>query len=133
MAIAAVTGLWGTPAAAAPTDDDGFTVYTTDHMWCGSAEFVDYGPGAPGGGNNDDYVEVKDGCPDRVGVKAWAWLDGRLLGSKYVGPGIKTVVWDPFGNVRANQEVGLKVCKVSGNNDPTPTNCEAWSTVSNDG
>jgi hypothetical protein len=55
--------------------------------WHGFAQFQDYGPGAPGGGNNDDYIIVGDTCADGVGVKAWAWLDGVLLGSKYNGSG----------------------------------------------
>jgi hypothetical protein len=68
---------------------------TTDS--CGAVDFVDYGPGAPGGGNNDDYAVVHDYCGDGHGVKAWAWLDGVLIGSQYNGNGLAgaPVIWDP--------------------------------------
>ena len=117
------------PAAAA---DDTFWVTTggacpseVNSSWHGFAQFQDYGPGAPGGGNNDDYIIVGDTCADGVGVKAWAWLDGVLLGSKYNGSGSgHNVVWDPFGNVTSGHAVGLKVCATAGNNG-TPYNCSS--------
>jgi hypothetical protein len=122
------------PAAAAY--DDGFTVYTTDR--CGAVDFVDHGAGAPGGGDNDDYAVVHDYCGDGHGVKAWAWLDGTLIGSKYDGGGLAgdPVVWDPFkdyGNVLAGDAVGLKVCLVDGTGDPTPAKCASDTHTSVDG
>jgi hypothetical protein len=120
-----------TPGAvfAAPANDD-FTIYTTDvcqdgpGYYAGSVKFVDYGPGAKGGGNNDDYFVVADTCRDSHGVKAWAWVDGVLEGDKYVGSGAGTsAVWDPIGNVANGQKVGMKICEVDGNDDPLPVFC----------
>jgi hypothetical protein len=126
--------LAATPAAAA--HDDSFTVYTTDR--CGAVDFVDYGAGAPGGGNNDDYAVVHDYCGDGHGVKAWAWLNGILIGEKYNGNGLAgdPVIWDPFkayGNVAPGDSVGLKVCLVDGNGDPTPAKCKSSTHTSEDG
>jgi hypothetical protein len=96
--------------------------------------FKDYGKGAPGGGNNDDYIELLDGCGDRQGVKGWAWINGKLLGEKYNGKGYKKrVIWDPFGNVKAKDYVGIKVCIVDGNGDQSPGPCEHRSKYSQDG
>ncbi|GGQ73756.1 hypothetical protein [Couchioplanes azureus] len=114
------------PAAAAV--DDSFTLYTTDGG-CGMVEFVDYGPGAPGGGNNDDYLVIHDYCSDGDGVQVWASLfvggwSERDLGTKYNGNGRAgaAVVWDPFsqfsGNVNAGDTVQLQVCVVDGKNGP---------------
>lgn len=115
--------------------DDSREVYSSADL-CGKAEFVDYGEGAPGGGMNDDYIVVSDGCPDFHGAKAWAWLDGVLLGSRYNGNGYESsVVWDPFpgGNVAEGEEIGLKVCLVDGNSDPYPDPCMEYSWPSRDG
>ncbi|MFE4173888.1 hypothetical protein ACFRR7_17885 [Streptomyces sp. NPDC056909] len=137
---ATAVALWGAPAAQAQTvaapsavaADDSFMVWTTD--LCGSADFIDYGEGAPGGGSNDDYIEVWDTCGDGHGVRAYAWLDGTYLGSKYNGNGnLQYVVWDPFGNVTAGQSVGLKICLVDGANDTTPSNCDESTRTSEDG
>jgi hypothetical protein len=139
-AAAAAVALWGAPAAQARTVadpsaaavDDSFTVWTTDA--CGSADFIDYGEGAPGGGSNDDYIEVWDTCGDTHGVRAYAWLDGTYLGSRYNGNGAwEYVVWDPFGNVTAGQSVGLKICLVDGANDTTPSKCDEMTSTSVDG
>lgn len=108
--------LLGSPAQAAINDS--FGVGTTDRD-CGRpggvANYVDYGPGAPGGGNNDDYVVIHDYCADGWGVAAWAWKNGSYLGGKqnrngYAG---NPVVWDPFtgtNNIHSGDNVGLKVC-----------------------
>jgi hypothetical protein len=131
-AISAVA-LSASPAAAA--HDDYMFVETTDV--CGSADFIDWGQGAPGGGDNDDYIDIDDDCGDGKGVKAWAWLNGTALGSKYHGAGAHTsVTWDPFaarGNVSAGDRVGIKVCLVDGSSDPTPTRCAEKSMTSVDG
>jgi hypothetical protein len=133
LAIAAVTasvvGFTATPAAAV---DDSRNVYT--YGQCGLATFVDYGPGAAGGGNNDDYVRIADLCSDGHGVKAYAWINGYYLGSGYNGNGYgSAVIWDPFGNVLPGQKIGLKVCLVDGNNDPTPFRCLSGEWTSVDG
>ena len=51
-ALLSMTVLVTTSAGAAENDD--FAAVTTDGHGCGVAQFKDYGPGAPGGGNNDD-------------------------------------------------------------------------------
>lgn len=141
--VVAAVVLGGLLAAAAPASaavDDTWWIHTTWPSGCsnsnlaaGTVRFVDYGPGAPGGGNNDDYLEIKDNCGDSAGVKAWAWLDGEYLGGKYNGNGANSkVTWDPFGNVKAGQRVGLKVCSVKGNAG-TPYNCHSLTVASKDG
>lgn len=136
LAIAIVTvGLATTAPASASTLDD-FDVWTSDTNACGGAQFIDYGKGLPGGGNNDDYVRMSDNCADGHGVKAWAWIGSTLLGSAYLGTGSATAgVWDPFpsGNVKAGDLVGLKVCLVDGANDSTPFHCATGSHRSADG
>ena len=57
-ALLSMTVLVTTSAGAAENDD--FAAVTTDG--CGVAQFKDYGPGAPGGGNNDDYLVIHDYC-----------------------------------------------------------------------
>ena len=63
---ASVTLLLANPAAAAT--DDSFSVSTTNA--CGAIDFVDFGPGAPGDGDNDDerYSKVTS-----LGGSAPAW------------------------------------------------------------
>ncbi len=143
--IAGAIALNAPAASASDSYNDYFDIYTSDHDSCGEATFVDYGSGLPGGGMNDDYVEIRDTCDDHHGVKAWAWLtrDGHkyYLGGAYDGYGsIYTsrayVVWDPFkpyGNVLPGDYVGLKVCLVDGANDSTPTKCYSETHRSVDG
>jgi hypothetical protein len=120
--LASFIAVTAVPASAAI--DDFFSVSTTDLYGAGFVDFIDYGPGAPGGGNNDDYAVIGDYRADGHGVRAYAWVDGRYLGTKYNGNGYYSeVVWDPFGNVTADQDVGLKVCLVDGPNDTTPFAC----------
>lgn len=115
-----------TPAAA---HDDSFTVHTIDSGACGSVEFVDHGT------DGDDYLLIHDLCGDGHGVKAYAWLDGTYLGSMYNGNGLAgaPVTWDPFGNVVGGQSIGLKVCLVDGNDDPTASSCGSATKTSVDG
>jgi hypothetical protein len=98
---------------------------------------VDYGPGAAGGGNNDDYVVIQDRCADGHGVEAWAWLDGPSHGARYDGNGQTgaAVVWDPFpsGNVKPGQVIQLRVCLVDGASDTTPSSCTTVKHQSVDG
>jgi hypothetical protein len=65
VALLSVTVLVTSSAGAA--ENDSFAALTTDE--CGDANFIDYGPGAPGGGNNDDYVVIHDYCADGHGVQ----------------------------------------------------------------
>jgi hypothetical protein len=125
------TGI-GTAAPASAAIDDSFVTYTTDG--CGAANFVDYGTW-PDGSTNDDYAVVHDYCSDGHGVRAYAWLDGFYLGSKYNGNGHAgaPVYWDPFGNVLAGDVVGLQVCLVDGSGDTTPSKCVYAEHVSQDG
>ncbi|HEX8630304.1 MAG TPA: hypothetical protein VF755_19265 [Catenuloplanes sp.] len=126
-----------TPSAAFAADDS-FTVKTTDG--CGTANFVDYGPGAAGGGNNDDYVVINDFCADGHGVQARVWMNGLYWGSGYNGNGLSgaAVIWDPFrtwgpNNVNAGDGIQLQVCLVDGPNDATGSKCRQIDRVSVDG
>ena len=134
VALLSVTVLVTTSAGAAVNDD--FAASTTDG--CGVASFIDYGPGAPGGGNNDDYVVIHDYCADGHGVIAYlSWDNTGYWFNKYNGNGLAgaPVVWDPFlyGNVKAGQTVWLEVCLVDGQADPTPSRCGEASHRSKDG
>ena len=120
--------------------DDSFRIPTTDG--CGRADFVDFGPGAPGNGeSNDDYVNIRDLCGDGHGTRAFARLfrGGSVfnLGSLYNGNGNGSViVWDPFlsfGNVQPNDVVELRVCLVDGPNDTTGARCGIATRSSADG
>jgi hypothetical protein len=131
-------------APASAPHDDGFSVDVSGYRGCpdpvrtSRVAFIDYGGGVAGNGkSNDDYVQVTDRCADHHGVKAWAWLNGQLLGSRYNGNGEgSTVIWDPFkayGNVDAGDLVGLRVCIVDGANDPSPIHCRSGDARSVDG
>lgn len=123
-----------TQGVIATAVDDSFSVSTTGGG-CGKVDFVDFGEGAPGGGSNDDYLVIHDLCSDGHGVKAWAWLNGILLGSRYNGNGLAgdPVIWDPFGNVLPGDSIGLKVCLVDGSDDPSPSSCGSLTRTSSDG
>ena len=130
------------PARAGGIPDDN-VVKTTDG--CGQVRFFDYGDGLPGGGPNDDYLMVSDRCTDHHGVKVWAWLTHNgvknYLGGSYDGfgnvlEGKPYMFWDPFKdetNVRPTDYVGLKICLVDGNDDPSPARCESATWQSLDG
>jgi hypothetical protein len=112
-----VAGVHLSTASAAVNHD--FAALTTDE--CGVANFIDYGPGAPGGGNNDDYVVIHDYCADGHGVRAYVEVDDSgYWWNQYNGNGLAgaPVVWDPFGNIKAKQKVTLEVCLVDGPLDP---------------
>jgi hypothetical protein len=133
-ALLGVTVLVASPASAAVNDN--FYAQTTDG--CGVVNFIDYGPGAPGGGDNDDYTVIHDYCADGHGVRAWTWLDGVYLGSMYNGNGQagSPVVWDPYkpyGNVGAGDLVELIVCLVDGSGDTTGARCGYAAHTSADG
>ncbi|RSM40068.1 hypothetical protein DMB66_57625 [Actinoplanes sp. ATCC 53533] len=129
------------PAAAATNDSFGTSTNyppskcSNPNSPAGAVDFVDFGPGAPGGGNNDDYLEIKDLCGDGDGVRAYAWLNGKYLGTRHNGLASgSTVTWDPFpdGNVRGGDTVSLKVCSVNGFAG-TPYNCAELAHKSVDG
>jgi len=133
-ALLSMTVLVTTSAGAAENDD--FAAVTTDG--CGVAQFKDYGPGAPGGGNNDDYVVIHDYCADGHGVIAYlSWDNTGYWFNQYNGNGLAgaPVVWDPFlyGNVKAGQTVWLEVCLVDGWDDLTGSRCGEASHRSADG
>jgi hypothetical protein len=136
VAAAATAALLVTTAPAFASSDS-FTIFTSDSKGCGGAAYIDYGDGAPGGGSNDDYVNIYDDCPDHHGVIAYAWLNGAYLGWAYDGYGSEdsiVLVWDPFkpyGNVHNGDSVGLKVCLVDGASDPTPSYCYSETHSSN--
>jgi hypothetical protein len=135
---AAVGVLLAGPASAAT--DDSFKVSTANG--CGVANFVDYGAGAAGGGNNDDYIVIHDYCSDGHGVRAYATLkfgDAVInLGSQYNGNGLAgaAVIWDPFkewGNVIEGDIVTITVCLVDGASDTTGSGCVTGAHTSVDG
>ncbi|SDC75833.1 hypothetical protein [Streptomyces prasinopilosus] len=130
-AIAAAAMLFSTQAAVAATDDS-FSVGTTGGG-CGVVDFVDYGPGHAGGGNNDDYLVIHDYCSDGKGVRAYAWVDGLYLGAKDNTNGLagSAVIWDPVGNVVPGEAVGIKVCLF--NSSGTLSQCNETTRWSVDG
>jgi hypothetical protein len=136
VTAAAVTVMPGTAAAAV---NDDFYVATTDG--CGVANFIDYGPGAPGGGDNDDYLVIHDYCADGHGIRAGVSFFGEFWGYKYNGNGLSgaAVIWDPFrdwssnGNLIAGDVVTIEVCLVDGANDITGSRCRTTTHTMVDG
>lgn len=133
-AVAATTAFAASPAAAAVNDD--FSARTSDG--CGVVNFIDYGPGASGGGDNDDYVVIHDYCSDGHGVRADIYLNGYFIGSQYNGNGLAgaAVVYDPFkayGNVIAGDYVYMVVCLVDGASDTSGSKCGDAGHTSTDG
>lgn len=125
------------PAAAR---DDSFPLSVKEYKghFGGYVNFVDYGPGAPGGGDNDDYLEIYDEVPDGHGVQVWAWLNGKYLDSKYHGGGAyNKVYFDPYSifpnNVAAGENIGLTICLVDGKDNPIDKTCESITVKSTDG
>ena len=118
----ATQALDATPSAAASDD---FTVRTIDSRGGGSAQFVDNGPAG------DDYIVIHDLSADGHGVKAYAWINGIYFGSMYNGNGLAgaAVTWRPWENVFDGDSVGLKVCLVDGDNDPTASSCGSATKV----
>jgi hypothetical protein len=119
-----------TTLTPSPASANSFELKLYDHPTgqcgiLGSIEFVDNGPGREGGGNNDDYFWIHDysSC-DHDGIKAWMWLDGRLIDSRYNGNGESgaPVFWDPKQVPPGRHYVGVKVCRVDGN-DGYPYPC----------
>ncbi|AGZ40126.1 hypothetical protein [Actinoplanes friuliensis] len=134
-AAAAGAAVLLSPGAAFAATDDSFTVKTTNG--CGSVEFVDYGPGAAGGGNNDDYLVIHDYCSDGHGVTAFSTVNNGEQKSEYNGNGLAgaAVIWDPFAprNINAGDTIKLKVCLFDGPADETGQYCKTVSKTSVDG
>jgi hypothetical protein len=135
MAAVLVGGVVLVTSSAGAAVNDDFAAVTTDG--CGVANFVDYGPGAPGGGNNDDYVVIHDYCADGHGIRAYLRVDGGILVGEYNGNGRAgaPVVWEPFlnGNVAAGQTIDMEVCLVDGRDDWSGSRCGYASHRSVDG
>jgi hypothetical protein len=140
FAIVAGTTL-ATAGRANASTDDSFPVVTGATCptggFAGVAQFVDYGPGVPGNGaNNDDYISIRDLCGDGYGVKVYAWINGNYLGARYDGNTATgdPVIWDPFpsGNVKGGDYIGLKVCLADGA-EGTAFGCDSVSRYSDDG
>ena len=121
VAVAAIIAVLVLPAGSASAkSDDSFLVETGPGRCAqyGIAGFVDHGE------HGDDYAQVYDACDDNVGVKAWVWLDGKLVGAQRNGHDLSVIYFDPFprGNVKPKQYVGIKVCAQKGKNG-TPFAC----------
>jgi hypothetical protein len=130
------------PLAVQPAAiNDDFSLSTTDG--CGRVDFVDFGPGEPGGGDNDDYLVIHDLCGDHHGVLVSADLvtgDGVLFdfGDKYNGNGLAgdAIIWDPWhsiGNVVKDDVIELDICLSDGPTDPILPTCAAKHKTSKDG
>lgn len=127
------------PCVSGP--EDSFQLATRDG--CGRADFVSFGPGAPGGGNNDDYIVIHDFCKDGHGVKVWAWVDGVSVNhdvGAYNGNGLvgDPVIWDPFKaedgtDLGVTQCLGIKVCLVDGARDSSGASCREATRYMNQG
>jgi hypothetical protein len=137
FAGAAFVAVTATGAGAAEEQgrgiDDGFTVTTLNDA--GFAEYVDYGKGGSGGGNNDDYVKIDDTWADgwdlwvRVSQNGDSW-EKRYTGGAWGDP----LIWDPFhnNNVKPGDEIEIEVCLYdsdSGQHDE----CNEHGDVSADG
>jgi hypothetical protein len=126
LAVAAVV----VPAASASAaTDDSFSVDTGASPSCaryGAAQYVDYGE------YGDDYVGVYDACRDGIGVKAWVWINGKLVGAQRNGDGFNTEAYFDIPNVKKGDSVGIKVCAQNGP-DGTPFSCGSRTEKSVDG
>jgi hypothetical protein len=115
----AVVAAFVPAASASAATDDSFIVDTGSSPSCyryGSASYIDYGE------YGDDYVGVFDVCSDGVGVKAWVWINGKLVGAQRNGSGFNTAVYFDIRDVKPNDNVGIKVCAQNGPNG-TPFAC----------
>lgn len=91
--------------------DDGFTVATQNDA--GYAQYVDYGEGKPGGGNNDDYIEIDDTWADGWDIWVRVSQNGDSHEKVYDdGPWSDVLIWDPFrhNNVKPGDEIEIEVC-----------------------
>ncbi|WP_027344585.1 hypothetical protein [Hamadaea tsunoensis] len=131
VAVAGLVAATGTPALA--SYDDSFATHTVTPSDCsdksdpaGYIYFVDYGEGdLSNPAKNDDYITLRDTCANGNGVRGYAFLNGTSLGSVYNGKGNGSfVVWDPFGNVKAGDKVGIAICSVNGSGG-SPYDCSS--------
>ncbi|HWL71871.1 MAG TPA: hypothetical protein VNS22_26295 [Geminicoccus sp.] len=92
------------PVRAADGDNDSFHI----NMGSERCSFIDHGPGKEGNGtSNDDYVESWNTCADKHGGKG----EGRKI------------VRDPFGSVKRNGLIDLKIYEFDGPNDQNSGPC----------
>lgn len=136
VSVAAAGALVVASGPAAAANDDHYVTNWDSYQQCsaGRLDFVDYGEGAPGGGMNDDYLVVKDTCANGDGVLGRAFVDGRLVDTRYHGGGSgSSVVWDPFGNVLANQVIKMEICSADGPDDYLGFECNRTTFRSIDG
>ncbi|MFG3343154.1 hypothetical protein [Glycomyces sp. NPDC048151] len=115
FAGAAFIAVTATGAAAAEEQgrgvDDGFTVATQNDA--GYAQYVDYGKGGSGGGNNDDYVEIDDTWADGWDIWVRVTQNGDSHYKEYKrGAWGDVMVWDPFrdNNVKPGDTIEIEVC-----------------------
>ncbi|NUT99382.1 MAG: hypothetical protein HOY78_45985 [Saccharothrix sp.] len=135
VGVAGAVVITASPASAAVNDDHSVTNWDYyNKCQAGRLDFVDYGEGAPGGGMNDDYLVVRDTCANGDGVLARVYRNDVLLGAKYHGGGNNTsVVWDPFGNVVANDIIRMQICSADGPDDYSGFECQETTFRSVDG
>ncbi|GHH70958.1 hypothetical protein GCM10018793_05870 [Streptomyces sulfonofaciens] len=129
LVSAVLSVLSAVPASARATTNDGFSIDTGESPLCsryGSAAYIDYDE------HGDDTVGVYDACKDGVGVKAWFWINGTLIGAQRNGGGFNTEVYVDIPNVTAGDTVGLKVCAQDGASG-TPFSCNSRTITSDDG
>lgn len=128
LLTSAATAL-ATAVPASASTDDSFIVDTGSSPSCyhyGLAAYIDYGE------YGDDYVGVYDACQDGVGVKAWVWINGTLVGAQRNGSGFNTEVYFDIPNVKGGDRVGIKVCAQNGSSG-TPFACGSRTETSVDG
>jgi hypothetical protein len=114
-------------ASPAPSSPHALTVTTTDG--CGRIEFVNFSPGAPI--PNPNYLVVHNLCGDAHGIRAWAWLNGAPLGTKFIGLANTPTIWAPFppGSLPPGSAIGLKICLSDG---PDASRCGSLTRASLD-
>lgn len=126
-------------AGASVAVDDSFSVATL-LGGCGAVDFVDNGPGAPGGGNNDDYLVIHDYCSDGYGVWGIAYRNGVKLGERYNSNGLAgaPLIYDPYThagntNIGPGDTVRIDVCLADGSTSEWRFRCNSRTEESVDG
>ena len=117
-------------AAPSSSTHDTITVSTTDG--CGRIELVNFSPGAPI--PNPNYLVIHNLCGDAHGIKAWAWLNGAPLGSKFIGLANSPTIWAPFppGSLAPGSAIGLKICLSDGPASSPTSRCGSLTRASLD-
>jgi len=128
-AMAVTAALVPAGAASAAAYNDSFGKDTGPSPSCyryGAVQFVDHGE------YGDDYVGVYDACKDGVGVKAWIWINGELVGAQRNGDGFNSEVYVDVRNLVKDDVIGLKVCAQDGPSG-TPFACGSTEHKMHDG